>query len=293
MPVRHLSPYNPRRSAACNIDVVRCDSCGTMRLDPRPDSDTLRLLQEDSRHLETGNVNPGYPPMLANRLREAGFPMAGGRLLDVGCGGGEILEGVAGELGAAGTGLDGSERAIARARRRFPGRHWVRGRIERAALAGEKQFDGAMIVRLLEHLDDPVGDLETIREWLLPGGILLVDVPNGEYFYSLLYSILLESPKPLLAWLLRLAGRRAPFTKRGFYPYHLTLFGEGTLREAARRAGFEVIESGASTSRLEHMVRESRHRRAWPRWAVDRLKLALARRGLGESIYVVARKPSD
>lgn len=291
MAVRHLSPFNPRRSPACNIDVVRCDSCGTLRLDPRPDGETLRLLQEDSGHLETGNVNPGYPPMLAGRLRQAGFPKEGGKLLDVGCGGGEMLDAVAGELGAAATGLDSSERAIERACRHFPGHDWVRGRIEPGVLGGEGSFDGAMMVRLLEHLDDPVGDLETIRKWLSPGGILLVDVPNGEYFFSPLYSILLESPKPFLALLLRLAGRRVPFTKRGFYPYHLTLFGEGTLREAARRAGFEVIESGVSTSRLEHMARESRRRRAWFRWAVDRLKLAMARRGLAETLILVARKP--
>jgi 2-polyprenyl-3-methyl-5-hydroxy-6-metoxy-1,4-benzoquinol methylase len=291
MPVRHISPYNPHSSPACNIDVVRCDSCGTLRLDPRPDDEALLLIQESAHHLEAGNVNPGYPPMFADSLRQAGFPASRGRLLDVGCGGGDLLDAVAAETGARATGLDVSERAIARARSRFPEHDWVVGRIEERALPEKGGFDAAMIVRLLEHLPDPVGDLRTIRKWLLPGGLLLVDVPDGEYFFSRPYSILLESPKPILAWLLRLAGRRAPFTKRGFYPYHLTLFGEESLRKAVVKAGFEVLESGISTCRLEHMLGESRRRRAWLRWTVDRLKLAMARRGLGETLYLVARKP--
>jgi hypothetical protein len=122
---------------------------------------------------------------------------------------------------------------------------------------------------------------------------LVVEVPHGEFFFSRSYSLLLESAKPLLAMIFRLMGRRVPFTKRGFYPFHLTLFGKGSLEMAMSKAGFEVVSSECSTERLEYMMRENRRHRAWPRWTVNRLKLAMARRGMGDTLFLVARREAS
>jgi trans-aconitate methyltransferase len=44
------------------------------------------------------------------------------------------------------------------------------------------RFDDVVMARALEHLEDPVSLLSTMRDWLLPGGGLHVVVPNA---YSL------------------------------------------------------------------------------------------------------------
>lgn len=296
--VRHLSPFNPVRSPACRLNVVRCDGCRLLRLDPRPDDATLQRLHSASLgdaerevgSFEAGNANPDYPPMLAGRLRRAGFPPRAGRLLDVGCGGGELVAAVAQRLGATATGLDASQTPLARARRRFPRQEWVQGHVAPAAFPG-RTFDGVLLIHVLEHLPDPLQALRAIRSWLRPGGLLALEVPNGEFYFSRLYSLVLESPKPWLAMLLRAAGRRVPFTTRGFYPFHLSLFGPESLRAMVEKAELDVLELAMSTSRLEWWLAENRRRSNWPRWAVNRLKLALARRGLGDNLLLVARRP--
>jgi 2-polyprenyl-3-methyl-5-hydroxy-6-metoxy-1,4-benzoquinol methylase len=271
-----------------------------LRLDPRPDDPTLALLQRDRigdsdrevGSLETGNSNPDYPPMLARRLQEAGFPGSGGRLLDVGCGSGDLLAGVASLLGATATGLDVSEPALERARRGFPAHTWVRAAAEPEALPREA-FDAATLIHVLEHSPMPVALLATLRSWLRPDGILVVEVPNGEFYFSRFYSIFLESPKPQIGAVLRSLGRRVPFTARGFYPYHLSLFGPDSLRAMAEKAGFEVLSVEMSTCRLQWWLKENRRRREWSRYFINKIKLALARRGLGDNLFLVARRPAS
>ena len=42
------------------------------------------------------------------------------------------------------------------------------------------RFDVVTMYHALEHVEDPVGILTTLRGWLLEGGVLLVEVPNVE-----------------------------------------------------------------------------------------------------------------
>ena len=271
-----------------------------LRLDPRPDYPALALLQQDrfgdsdseAGSLEAGNSNPDYPPMMARRLKEAGFPGTGGRLLDVGCGGGNLLASVADRLGAVATGLDVSGPALERARRRFPEHTWLRAAAEPGALPREA-FDAITLIHVLEHSLAPTILLGTLGSWLRPGGILIVEVPNGELYFSRFYSVFLESPKPLIGAMLRSRGRRVPFTPRGFYPYHLSLFGPGSLRAIAEKAELEVLSVEISTCRLQWWLKESRRRREWARYCVNRIKAALARRGLGDNLLLVARRPAS
>jgi hypothetical protein len=48
-----------------------------------------------------------------------------------------------------------------------------------------------------------------------------------------------------------------------------------------------------STCRLEWWLKQNRRSRSWPRYAINRLKLGLARRGLGDNLFLVARRPHD
>lgn len=44
----------------------------------------------------------------------------------------------------------------------------------------EASFDAAALWHVLEHLPDPLSALERVRRWLVPGGRVLVGVPNVE-----------------------------------------------------------------------------------------------------------------
>jgi 2-polyprenyl-3-methyl-5-hydroxy-6-metoxy-1,4-benzoquinol methylase len=43
----------------------------------------------------------------------------------------------------------------------------------------EQQFDTVVLGHVLEHVVDPVGLLENVRQWVAPGGVALAAVPNS------------------------------------------------------------------------------------------------------------------
>jgi 2-polyprenyl-3-methyl-5-hydroxy-6-metoxy-1,4-benzoquinol methylase len=53
----------------------------------------------------------------------------------------------------------------------------INATIEAAQL--DERFDNIFLVHTLEHLDDPVGVLNRVRQWLSPNGRLFIAVPNA------------------------------------------------------------------------------------------------------------------
>lgn len=81
-------------------------------------------------------------------------------------------------------------------------------------------FDAVTAFQVIEHLPDPAGDLQRLRRFLKPGGIILIEVPN------------------IATWSVALLGKR----HRHFVPDHLTFFSPRTLRALLEKHGFEVLE---------------------------------------------------
>jgi SAM-dependent methyltransferase len=105
------------------------------------------------------------------------------RLLDIGCGNGELLASAAARWPVAELmGLELSESAVAEARRKVPA-----ARLEaRDLLADPVPGNGeanwathAVCSEVLEHVDDPVALLRNARSWLAPGSRVVVTVPGG------------------------------------------------------------------------------------------------------------------
>jgi SAM-dependent methyltransferase len=105
------------------------------------------------------------------------------RLLDIGCGNGELLASAAMRWPAAALmGLELSDAAVAKARRKV-----LAARVEaRDLLADPIPRDGdarwathAVCSEVLEHVDDPVALLRNARGWLAPGCRVVVTVPGG------------------------------------------------------------------------------------------------------------------
>src|SRR5450759_4185960 len=150
-----------------------------------------------------------------------------GRLLDVGCGAGDLLV----ALRADGWSVYGVEpQALGAARARDEHRLDVlTGRFEDVRLP-EGSFDAIVFSGVFEHLHVPVAALCRARALLAPGGLVAV-----------LFLPMLDSPEA------RLLGPRWMALD---LPRHLTHFEEATFTEMARKAGLDV--AGRETYSRRH-----------------------------------------
>lgn len=102
------------------------------------------------------------------------------RVLDVGCGGGFLLERLAGR-GYAGVGVDLSPESVAIANRRLEAigaADRLRAEVGSAYEPPPGPFDVVTLTDVLEHLEDPRACLRALRDVLAPGGLLVVSTPN-------------------------------------------------------------------------------------------------------------------
>lgn len=111
------------------------------------------------------------------REARAARPLAGLRLLDVGCGGGLVCEPMA-RLGADVTGIDASERNIAvaalHAREHGLAIDYRATTVEALTVAGEPSFDVILNLEVIEHVADPALFLQSSAALMKPGGIMVV-----------------------------------------------------------------------------------------------------------------------
>ena len=114
------------------------------------------------------DINPARCEFVADR-----WPLAGARVLDVGCGGGLLSEALA-ALGARVTGIDASERAveIARLHLHESGRQveYECTTAEAHADAQAGRYDLVTCMELLEHVPEPASVIDACARLLRPGG---------------------------------------------------------------------------------------------------------------------------
>lgn len=107
--------------------------------------------------------------------------LAGKRVLDVGCGGGLLSEGMA-ALGAQVTGIDLSEKALGVARLHLleSGRQVDYRLISAEKLAAEQpaSFDIVTCLEMLEHVPDPASTVRACAESVKPGGQIFFSTLN-------------------------------------------------------------------------------------------------------------------
>ena len=203
-------------------DLLTCVDCGAVQQPAAPDGAALVGLYRDMADSAYLAEEAGRRTMASRLLDLIAAHVPTGRLLDVGCGHGLLLD-EARSRGYAVVGLELSRAAAAHARDVL--RLDVR-ELPLEDFRADEGFDVVVLADVLEHLDDPVAGIDRCLELLRPDGVLCVVTPD---------------PSSLTA---RLAGGRW----WGYLPAHTCLLPRRTLRELLAARGL-VISTDAPFTR--------------------------------------------
>ncbi len=198
-------------------DLLRCRECGTVQQPSLPDGEELVGLYREMTDDDYLTQETGRRETARRLLGLIGAHVPGGRLLEVGCGHGLLLD-EAVKLGYEVTGLEPARAAAAHARERY-GLEVREHTLEDSSLTAER-FDVIVMADVLEHLEDPCAALDRCTALLADGGVLLVVTPD---------------PSSVTA---RLAGARW----WGLLPAHVCLLPHRTLLELLVGRGLLVAE---------------------------------------------------
>jgi 2-polyprenyl-3-methyl-5-hydroxy-6-metoxy-1,4-benzoquinol methylase len=137
---------------------------------------------------QPGRKTPGY---YSNRRPDlvAMLPRPLGRVLDVGCGSGEVGRQLREEGASELIGIELDPAAADDARKAYE--TVVTGSVEQALAEIEGPFDTIVAYDVLEHLVDPWSVLGELRGLAAPGGRLQVSVPNARHL-SLVWDLVLK-----------------------------------------------------------------------------------------------------
>lgn len=211
------------------FSFVRCVLCGLVYQNPRIRADRIAEWYDDEyiAHRKKTDFGPltrvyGWAMdrhdrrklALVNRYATLG---AQSRVLDLGCGAGTFLAKVHAATGAQATGVDFKNLG------QLP---WMRSVDFRCGRPrdqdfGARRFDLITLWHFLEHDYEPLDTLARAREWLAPGGVMVIEVPR------------LDSVS------FRLFGNRWPGLQA---PQHTALYTRKTLLDMVGRADLKLVE---------------------------------------------------
>jgi len=171
--------------------LVRCPACALVWQNEPPKPQEMHLHYTDAYHQLISAAGENSPNRWRDRKAALAPHKSSGALLDLGCSSGSFLESMKGEpfsLYGIEMSPDGARAAEAKA-----GAQVFVGDITEAPFAPES-FDVITCFDVLEHVYDPRRVMERVGEWLKPGGIFYVLVPNidsaearvfGSYWHGL------------------------------------------------------------------------------------------------------------
>ncbi len=238
--------------------VLACDACGLNYVSPR----ATRLIEDvyDAGYWRSRAARErGYTDYAADlALQTKTFRRRSrritrlfkrpGRVLDVGCAGGAFLL-VMREAGWNVQGLEPSASMRAVAEDRLGQPIAPSGILDFEGPRGSEHYDLITLWDVLEHLPDPVAALARARDWLAPGGRIVLETQN------------------VASATARLLGRRWHHYK---HAEHLVHFSPRTLRRALEEADLRMTSrttrGAGKYVRLDFILERSRRLGRVGRW---------------------------
>lgn len=232
------------------LDFLQCRSCGFIF---RPELDTTAVYEGGEYEARDFAADYAVEQTVDERRTNAQVRLTWllqharrGRLLDVGAAGGAfVLE--AREAGFDAFGVEPAP-AFARHAREVLGVDVRDGRVEDLDVAGGT-LDVATLWHVLEHVPEPAGTLEVLRDRLRRDGLLVIEVPNVAS---------VAAQRMGLAWTHLDAE------------VHVSQFTPRTLRTLLERAGFAIEQ----LTTVAHGIYLSRRERWAAAHVAHRLQLA-------------------
>ncbi|HEX5227890.1 MAG TPA: methyltransferase domain-containing protein [Bryobacteraceae bacterium] len=189
-------------------------------------------------------------------------PQPGERILDLGCGTGQLTAEIA-RRGAKVTGLDQSEDMLDEARKNFPEIPFLVG--DAARFSFPEPFDAVFSNAVLHWVKDAEGAAASMARALRPGGRLVVEFggkDNTASVMAALYGVL--GPTVELPWYYPSIGEYAPILERhGLEVRQATLFdrptpldGENGMEHWLRMFGPSSFLKGLTPERADSIIEE-------------------------------------
>ncbi len=205
-----------------HAQIVQCNHCGFVYANPRWSDEELldayTAVEDDAYLKEREGRELTFSKHLQALEKQTG-PANGRSLLDIGAYIGVFVE-TAVAAGWDAWGVEPSAWAAAEAQRQ--GLNVILGTQDAPELGG-RQFDVITMWDVIEHVDDPSGEIAKAYKLLAPGGWLVLHTMDVDSLAA------------------RLMGSRWPW----FMDMHLYYFSQKTLAQMLVKNGFEVVWAGA------------------------------------------------
>jgi SAM-dependent methyltransferase len=182
----------PRRALRDkDYELLHCVSCSHVWLKNRPTSQEMGRYYGPEYHRNISHAGETSPARWKRHLRVISKYKSGGSVLDIGCSSGGFLSCFRGGAWKL-YGIEPSRPTAERARANTGAEVFTGDVLE--ANYPPKSFDLITCTDVLEHLFEPRQVIQKVYNWLKPGGIFYVFVPNimswearvfGSYWYGL------------------------------------------------------------------------------------------------------------
>jgi predicted RNA methylase len=217
------------------VRVVACEQCGFCFNDTRcTREDYDRYYRDVSKYADPRlSSGAGASPEDTRRLADTAEAIqdftdsTSTSILDIGCGAGGLLDGLATLGFKTLVGMDPASACAAEVTRR--GHRGVVGTLDDHPLGGDPLFGGIVLSHVLEHVRDVPAALASVRRLLAPDGWLYVEVPDAVRYGECLI---------------------APY--QDFNLEHINHFSGGSLRNLLAAHGWHVAREAAKTLDLGH-----------------------------------------
>jgi SAM-dependent methyltransferase len=188
--------------------ILRCETCNLQFTDPIPTAEFLDSLYAQTRwNNKDIDVSATLPASQIRFIQQnvGSYLPSYGKVLDVGCSAGSLLK-LFRHAGWNVVGLEPNEEAASHARDKFQ-LNVQTGTLSTVTFQAQ-EFDLICLSHVLEHLEDPLFNLQVIRQILKKDGFLFVEVPNegqGKCYGTTGYHLFFLTPQTL-SMLLHKAG---------------------------------------------------------------------------------------
>jgi len=159
------------------VDIVKCKVCDTFRSMPYPKIDYTDKEMYCEHYIKNEPVFRMFADNVVNIIARH---KKRGRLLDIGCSVGFMLES-ASKIGFDTEGLELNKKAVDIALSKKLNVKMIG--IEKAGYA-DKSFDVVILNHILEHIFDPLEFIQKVSRVVKDDGLLIIGVPNHDSFVA-------------------------------------------------------------------------------------------------------------